>query len=167
VSIRLARPPATADPFRLLGSSLLLLLLLLPACKDRALQERADQIRQYSDQEDRIYTTQAIHQIEHQFWTLRDHIWMGKLPDGTLVRLDSPRAVAAPLPSRAFYSGWHLQLTVSSDDWRTDPPSEHSQPFQAVYAITRRGPTNWDIQVTTGPATTPLHREEILTLEAD
>jgi hypothetical protein len=34
-----------------------------------------------------------------------------------------------------------------------------------VYAITRHGPTNWNIQVTSGPATAPLHREDALRLE--
>lgn len=145
----------------------LLLLLLLPACKDRALQERAEQIRQYSNQEDRLYTTQAVHQIQRQFWTLRDHAWIGRLPDGTLIRLDAPHAAAAPLPSRAFYTGWHLQLTISSEDWRTYPPSDHTGPFQAVYAITRHGPTNWTIEVTSGPTTTPLHREDATRLESD
>jgi hypothetical protein len=118
---------------------LLLIPLLLTACKDRALEERTEQIREYSDKEDRVNSAEAIHQIEHQFWTL--------------------------LPSRAFYSGWHLQLTISSDTWRTYPPSTPDHPFRAVYAITRHGPTNWQIDVTAGPTTTRLHREDLPTID--
>jgi len=139
---------------------LLPLLLLLSGC-DRAVQERAEQIRQLSDREDRAYGEQAISQIEHKYWTLRDHAWLGKLPDGIIVRLDSPHAVAAPLPSSAFYSGWHLQVTISSDDWRTYPPSSHQTPFEAVYAITRHSADSWDIRVTEGAFTAPLHREDV------
>jgi len=148
-------------------SALICEFLLLPACKDRALQERAEQIRQYSDQEDHRYTVEAVHQIERQFWTLRDHAWIGKLPDGTLVRLDAPHATTAPLPSRDFYTGWHLQLTISSEDWRTYPASEHAEPFEAVYAITRHGPAKWDIDVTSGPTTVPLDREDAIRLEGE
>jgi hypothetical protein len=144
---------------------LLLIPLLLTACKDRALEERTEQIREYSDKEDRVNSAEAIHQIEHQFWTLRDHAWYGKLPDGAIIRLDTPHATAAPLPSRAFYSGWHLQLTISSDTWRTYPPSTPDHPFRAVYAITRHGPTNWQIDVTAGPTTTRLHREDLPTID--
>ncbi len=108
-----------------------------------------------------MYTEQALRQIEKTFWTQRDHAWMGKLPDGSIVRLDGPHATAAPLPSRAFYSGWHLQLTITSDDWRTYPASPHDKPFSAVYAITRHGVDSWAIDVTVGPATTPLHREDV------
>ncbi len=108
-----------------------------------------------------MYSGQAVHQIEKTYWTQRDHAWMGKLPDGSIVRLESPHITAAPLPSRAFYTGWHLQLTVTSEDWRTYPPSSHTGEFQAVYAITRHGAENWAIDVTTGPTTTPLQREDV------
>jgi len=124
-------------------------------------------MRQFSNKEDRAYTAEALRQIQHTYWTLRDHAWMGKLADGTIVRLDAPHATAAPLPSRAFYSGWHLQLTISSEEWRTYPASTHEEPFQAVYAITRRSATNWDIEVSSGPATTPLQREDVVRIQGD
>jgi len=139
---------------------------LLCGCHDRSLEQSADEIRQYSDQEDRAYTLEAIRQIEHRYWTLHGHAWYGKLADGSIDRLDEPKATAAPLPSRAFYSGWHLQLTISSDDWRTYPPSQYDGAFQAVYAMTRRGPGNWEIDVTSGPATTPLRHGDAERVEA-
>ena len=140
--------------------------LLLAACDDRGLRQRAEQIRQLSDKEDRDYASEALHQIKRTYWTARDNAWLGKLPDGAIVRLDGPRAAAAPLPSRAFYSGWHLQLTLSSDDWRTFPDAPHGPSFQVVYAITRHSATSWEIRVTSGPITSPLHREDILRLQS-
>jgi hypothetical protein len=142
-------------------------LLLLPGCDQRSLRQQADEIRQFSDKEDRIYSAEALRQIRHNYWTLHNGAWLGKTADGTIVRLDAPQAAPAPLPSRAFYTGWHLQLTISSADWRTWPPSANDQPFQAVYAITRHSSTNWEIQVTSGPETTPASPADIGNLSED
>ncbi|MGA3171368.1 MAG: hypothetical protein ABSE62_10170 [Chthoniobacteraceae bacterium] len=138
---------------------------LLAACHDSALEQRAEEIRQLSDREDRMYAQQAVAKIRHDYWTLRDHSWLGKLPDGAIISLDSPHAAAAPLMSRDGQRGWHLQLTITSDDCHTYPPSTVTQPFQAVYAITRYSETNWDIEVTDGPVTTPLQRIDALRLQ--
>jgi hypothetical protein len=140
---------------------LLLIPLLLAGCDHQSLHQQVELERQFSAREDRMYAEQAVRQIEKTYWTLRDHTWMGRLPDGSVVCLEGPHATAAPLPSRAFYSGWHLQLTITSDDWRTYPASGHTQPFQAVYAITRHGVDNWKIDVTSGPTTAPLQREDV------
>jgi len=142
-------------------------VLLLAACKDRALEERVQQVKAFSDREDHLYTQQAVHEIEREYWTLRDGAWMGKADDGRIVRLEHPKAATAPLPSRAFYSGWHLQLTIASDDWRTYPPSDNSQPFEATYAITRHSANNWQIDMANGVVTVPLKKEDVVTLDAE
>jgi len=147
--------------------SLITLVLLLGGCDQRSLRQRTEAIRQFSAKEDRAYTVEAVHQVQHIYWTLRDHAWLGKLPDGSIVRLNAPEATTAPLPSRAFYSGWHLQLTISSTDWRSDPATPADQPFSVVYAITRRGLNNWNIEVSQGPVTEPLHRDDALRLQQD
>ncbi len=144
----------------------LALFFLLAGCDDRSLRQRAAEIRRISDKEDRVYASEALHHIQRTYWTLRGHAWLGKLPDGEIVRLDSPRATAAPLPSRAFYSGWHLQLTISSKDWRSYPAAPHEKPFEAVYAITRHSATSWDIEVSGGTVTSPLDHEDALRLQA-
>ena len=144
---------------------LLALPLLLAGCDNRALQQRVDQIRQFTSKQDRAFTAEALGQIQRKYWTLRDRSWFGKLPDGTIVRLQSPHGATAPLSSNAFYRGWHLQLTISSQDWRTYPPAPREEPFEAVYAITRYSATSWDIRVTEGPVTSPLHREDAARLQ--
>lgn len=146
-------------------SVLFILLNLLAGCDNRSLRQRAEEIREFSDKEDRAFSAEAVNQVRRKYWTLRDGAWLGRLPDGVIVRLDAPHAAAAPLPSRAFYSGWHLQLTISSDAWSTFPASPHDTAFEAVYAITRHSPTNWDIRVSDGPVTSPLHREDVARLE--
>jgi hypothetical protein len=145
--------------------SLLALPVLLAGCNDRALEQRTEQIEQLSDRENRVYSSEALMHIRRKYWTYRDHAWLGKLPDGTIVRLESPHATAAPLLSRAFYSGWHLQLTISSEDWRTYPPERHENPFAAVYAITRHSATSWDIRVIDGEITSPLQKEDAARLQ--
>jgi hypothetical protein len=140
--------------------------LFLAGCDDRGLQQRAEQIRAFSSKEDRVFSADALAHIQRKYWTIRDHAWLGKLPDGTIVQLESPHATAAPLPSRAFYRGWHLQLTISAQDWRTDPPSPHEHPFEVVYAITRQSAAHWDIRVTGGGVTAPLRREDSARLQA-
>ncbi len=144
----------------------LALFLLLAGCDQRSLRQRTEEIRQISDKEDRAYASQAVLRIQHTYWTVHDGAWLGKLPDGSIVRLDSPHATAAPLPSRAFYSGWHLQLTISSEDWRTYPPASYDHPFEVVYAITRHNASNWNIEVSSGPETSPLRHEDALRLQA-
>ncbi len=147
---------------------LLILALIWPVAGcDRALKERVEQVREFSAKEDRLYSEQALHEILREFWTLRDHAWLGKLPDGTIVRLDTPHATMAPLPSRAFYSGWHLQLTVTSEDWRTYPAAPHEGAYEAVYDITRHNASSWEIDVANGPATAPLHKEDVVAMEGD
>ena len=147
------------------GLLLLVLAILLSGCDDHALQKRTEEIREYSNKEDRAYIAEAFNHVEHTYWTLRDHSWFGRLPDGTIVRLQSPRPVTAQLPSSAFYRGWHLQLTLSSDNWRTYPASAHKAPFTVVYAITRHSATSWDIRVSNGSITTPLRREDVVRIQ--
>jgi hypothetical protein len=146
------------------GLTLLVLALLLTSCKDRALQQRAEQIREFSNKEDRAYITEAFNHIEHNYWSVRGRSWFGKLPDGTIVRLESPHPTIAPLPSAAFYLGWHLQLTLSADNWSTYPPTPHTRSFAVVYAITRHSATSWDIRVSNGAITAPPHREDAVRL---
>ncbi len=142
---------------------LVILALALPVtgCRDRSLEQRTEQIRELSDREDRAYAEEALDHIRHNYWTLRDGGWDGKLQDGTIIRLESPHATAAPLLSREGYRGWHLQLTITSDDWRTYPPATHTGPFETVYAITRYSATSWDIRVTQGDVTSPLRRGDL------
>jgi hypothetical protein len=154
----LTYPRSKAPSLRWL--TLLALPLLVCGCDDRGIRQRAEQIKELSDKEDHAYSDQALAQIKRRYWTLYDHAWFGKLPNGAIVRLASPHVTAAPLPSRAFYSGWHLQLTVTSQEWSTDPSAPHRAPFETVYAITRHSATNWDIRVTDGYITAPLHRED-------
>jgi hypothetical protein len=144
----------------------MLLCALGCGCRDRALEQRAQEIKELSDREDREYTQEALDHVEREYWSLHDHSWLGKTPDGTIIRLDSLQASEAPLPSVAFYAGWHLQLTISSDDWRTYPPSATgTDAFQAVYAITRHSATHWDIRVTRGYLTSPLQPEDARRVE--
>lgn len=139
---------------------ILIAAFALTGCKDRALEQRTEEIRALSNREDIIYRKEALERIEHQYWTLHDGAWLGKRQDGSIVRLESPQISLAPLPSRAFYRGWHLQMTVSSDDWRTYPPASHEGSFAVVYAITRESITSWDIRVAQGDITAPLRRED-------
>jgi len=145
----------------------IILVSLLSACDNHALQQRAGQIRELSDKEDRAYRTEALNHVQRNYWTLRDHSWLGKLPDGTIVQLNSPHVTPAPLPSSAFYRGWHLQLTISSDDWRTYPPGPHPGAFTVVYAINRGSVTSWNIRVAEGPLTSPLKREDAPRLQGN
>ena len=147
---------------------LLLLLavpLLVAGCKDRALEQRTKEIERLSDKENRAYRGEALSHIRRNYWTVRDKAWLGKLADGRIVRLEAPHAEVAALPSRAFYSGWHLQVTISSADWRSYPLEPHKEPFTVVYAITRHSTTSWDIRVTEGAVTSPLHKEDAVKLQ--
>jgi hypothetical protein len=149
---------------------LTLLALLAPAisltgCDDHALQQRAEEIRELSNKQDRAYINEAYLHVQRSYWTLRNHAWLGKLPDGNIVRLQSPHVTAAPLPGSAFYRGWHLQLTISSEDWRAYPAADHGEPFTVVYAITRHSATSWDIRVSAGTVTAPLRREDAVRLQ--
>jgi hypothetical protein len=134
--------------------------VLFSGCRDRGLEQRTEQIRELSTRQDRMYTAEAISHVQRNYWTMRDRSWFGKLAEGDIVRLHEPRATTAALPSRAFYRGWHLQLTISSDDWRVDPKAPHEGHFEVVYAITRHSAVSWDIRVIKGPVTAPLHRED-------
>ena len=142
----------------------LLLLILLAGCDDRV-RQRAQDIRQLSEHEDRTYMAQAVDRIRHTYWTTRNNSWFGKLPDGSIVRLDAPRAIPAPLISRIGMRGWQLQLTVTSDIWRTYPDEPHRKPYVTVYAITRYSATAWDIRVTDGGITSPLQHADALAIK--
>ena len=146
---------------------LLALFVFLSGCDDRALQQRAEQIRELSEKQDRAYRAEALNQVLRDYWTLRDGSWYGKLPDGTIVELKSRHATPAVLPLVAPSRGWHLQLTISSDDWRTYPESRHEEHFAVVYAITRQNATSWYIRVIDGRVTSPLQREDVPKLQAD
>ncbi|HEX4086088.1 MAG TPA: hypothetical protein VHY22_14330 [Chthoniobacteraceae bacterium] len=143
-----------------------LFLILLAGCDDRV-RQRTEQIRELSAREDRTYMAEAVDRVRHTYWTTRDHSWLGKLPDGSIVRLDAPRAIPAPLLSRLGMRGWQLQLTIASDTWRTYPNEPHHGPFVTVYAITRYSATNWYIRVTQGNVTVPLQHSDALAIRDD
>jgi hypothetical protein len=142
-------------------------LLIPTGCRDRALQQRTEQIREFSDREDRAYRAEAVAQIEHTYWTIQDHTWYGKAPDGTVIQLNGPLLIPAPLPSSAFYRGWHLQLTLIAEDWRTYPAEKHTKPLTIVYGLTRANAKDWVIRVTDGVITTPVHGPEAAAVRAE
>jgi len=124
-------------------------------------------MRKFSDHEDRAYAAEALERIRQTFWTPRNQSWFGKSQDGEIIRLDAPRAIPAPLPSRLGIRGWHLQLTVTSDVWRTYPGEPRQEPFVTVYAITRYSATSWDIRVTDGAITAPLQHADAERIRAE
>ena len=144
---------------------LLLVIGMLAGCNDKALKQRTEEIRIFSDREDRVFRAEALAQIEHRYWTVHDHVWYGRLQDGRIYAVRNPRAIPAPLPSRALYHGWHLQLTIVSDSWRTYPATEVKGGFAAIYEMTRYNATSWDIRVVGALPTAPLRHDDALRVE--
>jgi hypothetical protein len=142
--------------------ALCLAAFLFSGC-DRALKQRTEEIREFSDREDRAFREEALKQVQRQYWTVRGKDWYGRLPDGRIVELVAPKVTPAALPSVAFYRGWHLQLTVASEEWQGYPAGDgkgESGGYAVVYAITRQSAQHWDIRVSDGAVTEPLRRED-------
>lgn len=161
----------TPDVEYFLGSMLsarwvLIFTLLLAGC-DKGLKQRTEEVKEFSKREDRMFTAQALAQVKRRYWTVDNRAWYGKQGDGTIIRLNDPHVRLEPLPSRAFYRGWHLQMTIESEDWRTYPSGVHGHVFAAVYAMTRHSATAWDIRVTNGLETAPLRHEDGVRVRAE
>lgn len=137
---------------------------LLGACERNVIEQRAQMIRERNEKVDRTFSARALHEVRRR-WLIEGDSWFGKLPDGTLVRLDSPTVTAQPEHSgKPFYSGWACEVRLSAVWFKAQPPRDFGRTFAMSYRVYFRDMKRCEIGVTAGPQISRPAREEVAAL---
>lgn len=71
-----------------------------------------------------------------RLWAVEGDVWYGKLTDGTVLRLDSPRVESRTKnEGRKPFCRWSGEITVTATRWKSNPPTDTSAPISVTYAI--------------------------------
>lgn len=108
--------------------------LAVLGCDSRSvLQQRKDQIVQKNEALDRKCSAIAMKAIRER-WIIDGGTWYGRLPDGSILRLESPEPkVESVHEGRPFYSGWAGTISLTAARWKTSRPVTHTGPFVISY----------------------------------
>lgn len=115
--------------------ALLVSACILCACDDADFERRKQIIRERAAQLDQESTIIARREVRER-WAIEDDHWYGKLPNGKVLRLDSPTLESRTTPhtNNAFIR-WTGEITLTAERWKTLPPSDNSLPFALKYGV--------------------------------
>ncbi len=125
------------------------------------IEQRAAEIRSRNAQNERASLPIAARKAREN-WLVRGNDWFGKMPDGSLVRLESPEVSAEPLKiGRPYCCRWYGEISITADRWQTSPPSETKEPFSTTYRVLVQDAKRIEMATESGPEITPPNAAEI------
>lgn len=153
--------PPTHSLHKVFACLAALIVFSLAGCDRNAVRERVETIREHNaklDQVSKIRVTQEV----RKHWFIDGDTWFGKLPDGSLIRLDSPVVTVLPVKAgKAFCCNWLGEATVTANRWQSHPASSSPEPFVLKYQALLESASHYTLTVSAGEDVTPLAVKEI------
>ena len=129
-------------------------------------EKRAAEIRKRNAQNERASIPIAAKKAR-EHWLVRDGDWFGKLPDGSLVRLESPEIKATALKEgRPYCCRWFGEISIKADRWQNSNAAEPKEPFAMTYTIVVQDSKKIEVLETSGPEITPPSAGEVAEFSA-
>ena len=119
--------------------------MLLSGCDPGEMRRRVEEIRKRNAANERACIPLAVRHVRER-WLIRDGNWFGKLPDGSLVRLDSPEVTVNTVKKgRPYCCRWMGEIAIFARVWRTDPATESTPPFSMTYTVVVQDSSHIDV----------------------
>jgi len=130
------------------------------------IERRAEEIRRRNALTARASVPIAARKVREN-WLVQDRDWFGRLPDGSLVRLESPEVKAEPLKAgRPYCCRWYGEISIKADRWQAFPPRETTEPFSMTYTVLVQDSKCIEATATAGSEITPPNAGEIASFSA-
>jgi hypothetical protein len=134
--------------------------MLLRAC-DKSVEQRADAIRTRNAKLDQVSKARVMKEMQ-KHWVVRDGAWYGKLADGTLLRLESPKVTIEPVKEgKPFCCNWMGEASIQADHWERLPTRAGAAPFIVNYRALLEGEGHYSITAMAGPEVSPPDEKEM------
>ncbi len=125
------------------------------------IEKRAEEIRRLNAQNARASVPIAVRKAR-EHWLVRDGNWFGKMPDGSLVRLETPAVKATALKEgRPYCCRWFGEISIKADRWQNSTALESKEPFAMTYTIVVQDSKKIEVLETSGPEITAPSANEI------
>jgi len=130
------------------------------------IEKRAEEIRKRNAQNERDAIPRAAKKVRAQ-WLVQGGDWFGKLPDGSLVRLESPEVKATALKQgRPYCCRWYGEISLKADRWQNSATTETKEPFAMTYTVVVQDSKKIEVLETSGPEITPPGAGELAIFSA-
>jgi hypothetical protein len=118
------------------------------------IEKRAEEIRKRNAQTERESIPIAARKVR-QNWLVQDGYWFGRLPDGSLVRLEAPEVKATTLKhGRPYCCRWYGKISIKADRWQSSAVTETKEPFAVACTVLVQDSKRIEVLETSGPEVT-------------
>jgi len=125
------------------------------------IEKRAGQIRRRNAQTERESIPIAARKVR-EHWLVQGGDWFGRLPDGSLVRLESPQVKATALKQgRPYCCRWYGEISIKADRWQNSTTAEPKEPFAMTYTVVVQDSKKIEVLETSGPEIMPPNAKEL------
>lgn len=143
----------------------LLLGACLAGCDSPVVRQRAEDIKRHNDALDRKCSTRAAREVRKR-WLIEGDFWYGKLPDGTVLKLQAPVFAVEPHhQGKPFYTGWAGDVVLSAVRWETRPPSNNRPVFSIRYRATFKDLEHCTLEIMDGPKAERASASDVFAFE--
>ena len=145
----------------MIGIGSLVLLVLLGSCNRNAVAERAEEIRARNAKLDQVSKAQVYKELRTH-WSVRGGAWFGKLPDGSVLRLDAPTVTVTPITDgKPFCCTWMGEVTLQANHWEHRPAPTPLRPFAMKYLALLETGGHYGVAAADGKEIVPANENEI------
>lgn len=138
---------------------------LSAGCDQNPVEQRATAIRERNARLDEVSRVRVMQEVRKR-WLVSGDAWFGKLPDGSVLRLDSPVVTVAPVKAgKSFCCNWLGELSIVANRWQRLPASDFPGPFVMKYRASLESTGRYTLTATAGEEVTPPTAKEIAALK--
>ena len=138
-----------------------------PACERNEIEKARQSVVEQTaktNQESVIIARREIRKL----WAVQGALWYGKLADGTVLRLDSPRVESRTKnEDKKAFCRWSGEITVTATRWKSNPPADTSAPIAVTYSVLMQDSKRMAIEAMNDIEIEPPTRKDIAEFPKD
>lgn len=143
------------------ATAAVLIVCTFPACERREIEKAKDAVLEQSAKLNHESILIARSEVR-RLWAVEGEVWYGKLTDGTILRLDSPRVESRTKnEGRKPFCRWSGEITITATRWKSNPPTDTTAPISVTYSVLMQDSKRMSIDPTEDIEVEPPTRAEI------
>ncbi len=117
------------------AAAAVLIACILPACERNEIEKAKQSVLEQTAKTNQNSVIIARREVR-KLWNIQGDVWYGKLADGTVLRLDSPRVESRTKhEDKKPFCRWSGEITVTASRWKSNPPTDTSAAIAVKYSV--------------------------------